>query len=87
MGYFHGDVMSGEFDNDRNEVEEGGYLPAEFAIPYKCTINKNYMRFVGQVASGRHNTKKRIRKNIKKKTKNSTMRRVKTKRIIAKRYK
>ena len=44
MGYFHSDARS----------EDGGVLPAEFAIPYRNAINKNYMNFFGIVAKGRN---------------------------------
>ena len=46
MGYFHAHVDSGGFEEDM--MKEGGVqFPAEFAIPYKCAINKNYMSFEG----------------------------------------
>ena len=49
MGYFHGDVFSGEYNDDPAKVELGGFLPAEFAIPYKGVVNKHYMKYIGPV--------------------------------------
>lgn len=49
MGYFHSDVRSA---NEKGKYS-GGVLPAEFAIPYRNAINKNYMNFFGIVARGR----------------------------------
>ena len=50
MGYFHSDVNSTDIDND---MEITGFSPAEFAIPYMNSINKNYMDFIGPVALNR----------------------------------
>jgi len=49
MGYFHGNVFSTELGED----EITGHMPAEFAIPYGNSINKNYMDFTGQVDPSR----------------------------------
>jgi hypothetical protein len=48
MGYFHGDVYSGTYSEEDKKTFLEGFLPGEFAIPYKGTVNKHYMRYVGQ---------------------------------------
>jgi hypothetical protein len=45
MGYFHSNVLTAELN--KNEFEPSGYLPAEFAIPYKRAINKHCMEHLG----------------------------------------
>ena len=47
MGYFHSNVLTAELNG--NELDPSGYLPAEFAIPYKRAINKHCMDHLGLV--------------------------------------
>ena len=53
MGYFHADVIVGDIDEDKKTpvLEEEGYFPAEFAIKYGYSINKNCIEFKGEIPS------------------------------------
>ena len=50
MGYFHSNVLTAELIG--NELHPSGYLPAEFAIPYKRAINKHCMEHLGLALKG-----------------------------------
>lgn len=64
MGYFHGDVISTELGED----EITGHMPAEFAIPYRNSINKNYIDFLGPIKLGGKSSKRMKNKQHNKKT-------------------
>jgi len=53
MGYFHGTVEAGTFHGEEKKIVHDGYMPAEFSIPYRSAIVKNYIGFKGLVAKGR----------------------------------
>lgn len=53
MGYFHGTVEAGTFHGEKKQIVHDGYMPAEFSIPYRSAIVKNYIGFKGLVAKGR----------------------------------
>ena len=46
MGYFESNIIGGHIENNTITYEEG-VMAAEFAMPYYCAINKNYMYFDG----------------------------------------
>lgn len=73
LGYYHADIITGYIDKlTKSAYIDVGYFPAEFTIKYGYSINKNCIKFKGEIPSEKEElvvVKKRKRGGTKNKKK------------------
>ena len=87
LGYFHAYLVSGDYNEElKRPIKTDYYMPAEFAVKYSCTINKNYIKFNGEISSyyAAGSKFKKSKKKIQKGTKRNKKYKKNTKKIIKK---